>query len=131
MPTLLLSSCMKTLLEIYRCVKMRLELNRSWQQQANPFRMNTLKAIRELTTANSANSTDCCICLFRIASFQSLFVAPCSHVYHYKCIRPMLIQHHPGFHCPLCRTYADLDDTVEIDDPIEEPAVVPTESKCT
>ena len=24
--------------EIYRCVKMRLELNRSWQQQANPFR---------------------------------------------------------------------------------------------
>ena len=108
---------------------MRLELNRSWQQQANPFRMNTLKAIRELTTANSANSTDCCICLFRIASFQSLFVAPCSHVYHYKCIRPMLIQHHPGFHCPLCRTYADLDDTVEIDDPIEEPVVVPAESK--
>ncbi|KAG0049378.1 hypothetical protein BGZ83_005837 [Gryganskiella cystojenkinii] len=114
--------------EIYRCVKMRLELNRSWQQKANPFRMNTLKAIRSLTTADAANSTDCCICLFRIASFQSLFVAPCSHVYHYKCIRPMLIQHHPGFHCPLCRTYADLDDTVEIDDPIEEPAELPAEN---
>ncbi|KAF9101209.1 hypothetical protein BGX27_011566, partial [Mortierella sp. AM989] len=106
--------------EIYRCVKMRLELNRSWQQQPNIFRMNTLKAIRSLTTANSANSTDCCICLFRIASFQSLFVAPCSHVYHYKCIRPLLMSNHPGFLCPLCRTFADLDDTVEIDDPIEE-----------
>ncbi|KAF9272562.1 hypothetical protein BGZ68_002301 [Mortierella alpina] len=106
--------------EIYRCVKMRLELNRSWQQQANPFRMNTLKVIRSLTTANAASSTDCCICLFRIASFQSLFVAPCSHVYHYKCIRPLLMANHPGFLCPLCRTFADLEDTVEIDDPIEE-----------
>ncbi|KAF9188834.1 hypothetical protein BGZ51_000292 [Haplosporangium sp. Z 767] len=106
--------------EIYRCVKMRLELNRSWQQQANPFRMNTLKVIRSLTTANAASSTDCCICLFRIASFQSLFVAPCSHVYHYKCIRPLLMANHPGFLCPLCRTFADLEDSVEIDDPIEE-----------
>ncbi|KAF9177591.1 hypothetical protein BGZ49_005596, partial [Haplosporangium sp. Z 27] len=106
--------------EIYRCVKMRLELNRSWQQQANPFRMNTLKAIRSLTTADAASSTDCCICLFRIASFQSLFVAPCSHVYHYKCIRPLLMSTHPGFLCPLCRTFANLDDNVEIDDPSEE-----------
>ncbi|KAF9344399.1 hypothetical protein BGX26_004420 [Mortierella sp. AD094] len=106
--------------EIYRCVKMRLELNRSWQQQANPFRMNTLKAIRSLTTADAASSTDCCICLFRIASFQSLFVAPCSHVYHFKCIRPLLMANHPGFLCPLCRTFANLEDSVEIDDPIEE-----------
>lgn len=90
-------------------------------------RLNTLKVIRNLTTADAANSTDCCICLFRIASFQSLFVAPCSHVYHYKCIRPMLIANHPGFLCPLCRTFADLEDTVEIDDPIEQPTT--TESK--
>ncbi|KAF9953441.1 hypothetical protein BGZ72_005415 [Mortierella alpina] len=32
----------------------------------------------------------------------------------------MLISNHPGFLCPLCRTFADLEDTVEIDDPIEE-----------
>ncbi|KAF9153330.1 hypothetical protein BG015_003660 [Linnemannia schmuckeri] len=106
--------------EIYRCVKMRLELNRSWQQQPNAFRANTLKVIRNLTTANAASATDCCICLFRIASFQSLFVAPCSHVYHYKCIRPLLMANHPGFLCPLCRTFADLEDSVEIDDPVEE-----------
>lgn len=82
--------------------------------------MNTLKVIRSLTTATAASATDCCICLFRIASFQSLFVAPCSHVYHYKCIRPLLVANHPGFLCPLCRTFADLEDSVEIDDPIEE-----------
>ncbi|KAG0252221.1 hypothetical protein BG011_007115 [Mortierella polycephala] len=110
--------------EIYRCVKMRLELNRSWQQRANTFRKNTLKTIRSLTTADASSCTDCCICLFRIASFQSLFVAPCSHVYHYKCIRPMLVSNHPGFLCPLCRTFADLEDPVEIDDPIEEEGAV-------
>ncbi|KAF9437535.1 hypothetical protein BGZ76_000351 [Entomortierella beljakovae] len=106
--------------EIYRCVKMRLELNRSWQQQANPFRTNTLKAIRTLTTADASSSTDCCICLFRIASFQSLFVAPCSHVYHYKCIRPLLVAKHPSFLCPLCRTFANLEDSVEIEDAIDD-----------
>ena len=90
--------------------------------------MNTLKVIRSLTTATAASSTDCCICLFRIASFQSLFVAPCSHVYHYKCIRPLLMANHPGFLCPLCRTFADLEDTVEIDDPIEEE--IPAEGDC-
>ncbi|KAF9282314.1 hypothetical protein BGZ68_006075 [Mortierella alpina] len=35
----------------------------------------------------------------------------------------MLISNHPGFLCPLCRTFADLEDTVEIDDPIEEEIV--------
>lgn len=36
--------------------------------------------------------------------------------YHYKCIRPLLQMHHPGFSCPLCRTFADLDADVEEDD---------------
>ncbi|KAG0227277.1 hypothetical protein BGW42_003079 [Actinomortierella wolfii] len=110
--------------EIYRCVKMRLEINRGWQQQANPFRANTLKAIKSLTTQNASTATDCCICLFRIASFQSLFVAPCSHIFHYKCIRPLLVSNHPGFLCPLCRTFANLEDSVEIDDPTEEEKAV-------
>ncbi|KAF8952709.1 hypothetical protein BGZ46_003392 [Entomortierella lignicola] len=32
----------------------------------------------------------------------------------------MLVSNHPGFLCPLCRTFADLEDPVEIDDPVEE-----------
>lgn len=47
---------------------------------------------------------------------QSLFIAPCSHVFHYKCIRPLLLRHHPGFSCPLCRTFADLEADVEEDE---------------
>ena len=59
--------------------------------------------------------SDCCICLFSVTVHQSLFIAPCSHVFHYKCIRPMLNLHHPGFSCPLCRTFANLEEDVEVD----------------
>ncbi|KAF8729422.1 Cytoplasm protein, partial [Rhizoctonia solani] len=51
--------------------------------------------------------------LFPVGILQSLFIAPCSHCFHYKCIRPLLIKHHPGFSCPLCRTFADLEEDVE------------------
>jgi hypothetical protein len=46
---------------------------------------------------------------------QALFIAPCSHTFHYKCIRPLLDSHHPAFSCPLCRTFADLEEDVEVD----------------
>lgn len=57
---------------------------------------------------------DCCICLYAIAPFQALFVAPCSHTFHFKCCRPLL-QSYPGFLCPLCRSYADLDASVAVE----------------
>lgn len=45
---------------------------------------------------------------------QSLFVAPCSHVWHYKCIRPILnAPTWPNFLCPNCRAVADLEADVE------------------
>lgn len=56
---------------------------------------------------------------------QALFIAPCSHVTHFKCIRPLIEQNYPGFCCPLCRTYADLEADVEIDLPEPTPAPAP------
>ncbi|EJD07859.1 uncharacterized protein FOMMEDRAFT_74430, partial [Fomitiporia mediterranea MF3/22] len=111
--------------EIYKCVKMRIELGREWQTQANAFNTNALKQLKALSTQPAADKqagkpyvaksgiSDCCICLFSVTVHQSLFIAPCSHVFHYKCIRPMLLMHHPGFSCPLCRTFANLDEDVE------------------
>ena len=48
---------------------------------------------------------------------QSLFVAPCSHVWHYKCIRPILNNHQtwPQFLCPNCRAVTDLE--ADVDEP--------------
>ena len=82
---------------------------------------------------------DCCICeyffsfliinpiktdlytgLFGVTIRQALFIAPCSHTFHYKCIRPLLESHHPAFSCPLCRTFADLEEDVEVEVEYEE-----------
>lgn len=44
-------------------------------------------------------------------------MAPCSHVWHYKCIRPILNDHKtwPQFLCPNCRAVTDLE--AEVEDP--------------
>ena len=46
---------------------------------------------------------------------QSLFVAPCSHVWHFKCIRPILNNEklYPQFLCPNCRAVTDLEADIE------------------
>ncbi|KAM0278191.1 hypothetical protein ACHAQH_005304 [Verticillium albo-atrum] len=101
---------------IFRCVKMRLELNRGWQNKPNAFNVQNHKRLRNLTSsANSTNSTqDCSICLNSIAPCQSLFVAPCSHTWHYKCIRALLnTPQYPIFVCPNCRMAADLEADIE------------------
>lgn len=54
---------------------------------------------------------------------QALFIAPCSHAFHYKCIRPLLETHHPAFSCPLCRTFANLEEDVEVDIEFDEESI--------
>ncbi|KAI9743144.1 MAG: hypothetical protein M1818_003439 [Claussenomyces sp. TS43310] len=71
---------------------------------------------RQALNTGTTSSQDCSICLGAIAPCQSLFVAPCSHTWHYKCVRriingPMW----PQFICPNCRAVADLE--AEVDDP--------------
>ncbi|KAH6849895.1 hypothetical protein B0I37DRAFT_100034 [Chaetomium sp. MPI-CAGE-AT-0009] len=107
---------------IFRCVKMRLELNRGWQNKLNTFNMATHKKLRNMTSGTAstsgAYSQDCSICLNSIAPCQCLFVAPCSHTWHYKCIRSLLSSpSYPIFICPNCRAAADLE--AEVEDPEE------------
>ncbi|KAG8924662.1 hypothetical protein FRC00_004875 [Tulasnella sp. 408] len=112
--------------EMYRCVKIKVEVGqgREWQGGANAFNTAALKQLRTLQAVEGPGSKgglrktvgDCCICLFAVSVCQSLFIAPCSHAFHYKCIRPLLELHHPGFSCPLCRTFADLEADVEVDE---------------
>ncbi|KAL8998281.1 MAG: hypothetical protein Q9169_002595 [Polycauliona sp. 2 TL-2023] len=110
---------------IFRCVKIRVECNRGWQKALNSFNVATHKRLIGKphpkkdadADATSAQSSECAICLMSIAPCQALFVAPCSHVWHYKCIRPILNDHKtfPSFLCPNCRAVADLD--ADVDDP--------------
>ncbi|CAK7203918.1 hypothetical protein SEUCBS139899_006668 [Sporothrix eucalyptigena] len=92
---------------IFRCVKMRIELNRGWQSKLNPFNVNNHKRLRNLTKSGDADgskqsSQDCSICLNSIA-----------------CIRTLLeTKNYPNFICPNCRMSVDLEADVE--DPPEE-----------
>ncbi|KAJ4165834.1 hypothetical protein LMH87_007447 [Akanthomyces muscarius] len=110
---------------IFRCVKMRLELNRGWQNKPNSFNVAAHKRLRTMASANTAagaaanSSQDCSICLNSIAPCQSLFVAPCSHTWHFKCVKSLLMSpQYPVFICPNCRAGADLEADVE--EPSEE-----------
>ncbi|KAH7067357.1 hypothetical protein BKA63DRAFT_536847 [Paraphoma chrysanthemicola] len=105
---------------IFRCVKIRVECNRGWQQGLNKFNKQTHQRLRNLAKskqegdAASTHTSECAICLMSIAPCQSLFVAPCSHVWHYRCIRPILNgPTWPNFLCPNCRAVADLEEEVE------------------
>ncbi|KAF5313707.1 hypothetical protein D9611_010231 [Ephemerocybe angulata] len=118
--------------DIYKSVKIRIELGREWQSTANAYNTAAIKNLKALAApiaqaakggpASKSNAAktqlgDCCICLFPVTIRQALFITPCSHTFHYKCLRPLLESHHPGFSCPLCRTFADLEEDVEIDAP--------------
>ncbi|KAJ1721165.1 hypothetical protein LPJ53_004284 [Coemansia erecta] len=113
-------------LDIYKCVKIRLEINRNWQRsKENPFRQQVMQNIQNAyhsmgtgapgAVGGDAANSECCICLYQMVAFQALFVAPCSHCFHFKCVKPILFTS-TGFSCPLCRTYADLEASVTVDE---------------
>lgn len=121
--------------EVYRCVRTKVEVNRVFHQNNDTFNKTAHKKLKSLTSLStpqtpsekrstlgeafddtaSTYTAECCICLFAIAPAQALFVAPCSHAYHFKCIRPLIIQHYPNFLCCVCRKYADLEASVEVE----------------
>ncbi|KKZ66459.1 hypothetical protein EMCG_07794 [[Emmonsia] crescens] len=114
---------------IFRCVRMRIECNRTWQQKANEFNKNTAALINNLGKGNSAadyaGSRECSICLGSVLRpYQCLFMAACAHVWHYKCIRRLIHSpEYPMFQCPNCRAYTDLNAEVDdSNDPFEDEA---------
>lgn len=102
--------------EVYKCVKMRVEINRSWQKRINNFNVSAHSRLRSLTQEkpSAGQQQECSICLVAVAPCQSLFVAPCSHVWHYKCIRPIIVKSYPQFLCPNCRAVCDLEADVDV-----------------
>jgi hypothetical protein len=54
-----------------------------------------------------------------MAPYQALFLSPCSHAFHYKCVTPLL---GAGFmfQCPMCRQVANLEACVASEDMEED-----------
>jgi len=115
---------------IFRCVKIRIECNRGWQKALNAYNTNAhrkllksagIKSKNRDSDAASVNSSECSICLNPVAPCQALFVAPCSHVWHYKCVKNLIHgPSYPNFLCPNCRFVADLEADVEPPEELDE-----------
>lgn len=117
--------------EVYRCVKMRCEFNKSWQRKVNQFNLAIHKKLQNLAIGPEASTdpienalhsatkdelSECAICLLKLEPCQALFISPCSHSWHYKCIRPIIIKSYPQFYCPNCRSMCDLETDIEDDE---------------
>jgi len=114
---------------IFRCVKIRIECNRGWQKSLNAYNTTAHKRLLKNalgkksrdSDAASVNSSECSICLNQVRPCQALFVAPCSHVWHYKCVRNLVHgPSYPNFLCPNCRFVADLEADVEPEEDEED-----------
>jgi hypothetical protein len=68
------------------------------------------------TTATVTDDTipECSICLSETGPLQALFIGPCSHCYHYKCVQRLLFES-PMFQCPLCRQMSNLTASLSSD----------------
>lgn len=105
--------------EIYRCVKVKVELNYSWRRRGAKFTKEAHERLKMLTlTGKNEELSSCAICLGQIKPCQAVFVSSCSHSWHYKCIRPLIVKNYPQFMCPNCKAIcdieADLDDEDEL-----------------
>ncbi|CAR26708.1 ZYRO0B16258p [Zygosaccharomyces rouxii] len=100
--------------EIYRCVKMRVEINRSWKRRANAFNKEALQRIKNIQRMTMGlEEEDCSICLSKIKPCQAMFISPCSHSWHFQCIRRLVMTSYPQFVCPNCRCACDLEASLE------------------
>lgn len=104
--------------EIYRCVRMRVELNKLWIRRTKAFSKEAQKRMEQLSP-EWKDQMQCVICLDDIQPCQAVFVSPCLHSYHYKCIRRVILKSYPQFLCPTCRALSDLEAEDESDSDTE------------
>ncbi|KAJ3210463.1 hypothetical protein HDU67_005272 [Dinochytrium kinnereticum] len=121
--------------DIFKCITVKVGFyDQSWVKQsrknANPVRFRAaLKALLAASNPYGSSSgqpaakdvdeddptaTECCICIGSVAPFQAIFLAPCSHCFHFKCVSSLIAQS-AMFQCPLCRQVANLAASVSTD----------------
>jgi len=109
--------------DVYKSITVRIGFyDQSWvhaqRKKANPTKFRTaMISLLNSTNTNPDNqreeseTPECCICYEETGPFQALFLAPCSHCYHYKCVSNIIVQS-AMFQCPLCRQVANLTASV-------------------
>lgn len=103
--------------EAFQCIKVRVELNYSWHHKVSDYNIQSLKKVRqEMSKFGDGALLECTICLTSVRPGQPLFISACTHGWHYRCIRPLLVRTYPQFQCPNCRAIYDLEEDEEDED---------------
>ncbi|KAJ3221834.1 hypothetical protein HK099_003056 [Clydaea vesicula] len=110
--------------DIYKSITIRIGFyDQSWVHErlkkSNPLKfrnclISLLNSTKEGEQSLEDQTAECCICFDETGAFQALFIAPCSHCYHYKCVAAIIVQS-AMFQCPLCRQVANLTASVSMD----------------
>ena len=103
--------------ELYRSIKFRVGLNKSWKLKASKYNKQLMDKMKG---GILKDQDDCSICLTKVKPCQPLFVSPCAHIWHYSCIRRMIVTSYPTFDCPNCRKRTDLEVSLESESEEEE-----------
>ncbi|KAJ3008955.1 UNVERIFIED_CONTAM: hypothetical protein HDU68_002886 [Siphonaria sp. JEL0065] len=109
--------------DMYKSVVMKIFVTIRSKDPPKPNPLRLKHALRALLSAmnptsqsaSSTSCTDCCICLSPLSPLQTLFLAPCSHCFHFRCVMPLLGSS-VMFQCPLCRQVANLEKGVGEDE---------------
>ncbi|KAI9340208.1 hypothetical protein BDR26DRAFT_861466 [Obelidium mucronatum] len=109
--------------DMYKSVVMKIFVTIRSKDPPKPNPLRLKHALRALlsamnptsVSAQSTSCTDCCICLSPLSPLQTLFLAPCSHCFHFRCVMPLLGSS-VMFQCPLCRQVANLEKGVGEDE---------------
>ncbi|KAJ3010164.1 UNVERIFIED_CONTAM: hypothetical protein HDU68_002298 [Siphonaria sp. JEL0065] len=109
--------------DMYKSVVMKVFVTIRSKDPPKPNPLRLKHALRALLSAmnptsqsaSSTSCTDCCICLSPLSPLQTLFLAPCSHCFHFRCVMPLLGSS-VMFQCPLCRQVANLEKGVGEDE---------------
>ncbi|KAJ3245847.1 hypothetical protein HDU78_008436 [Chytriomyces hyalinus] len=109
--------------DVYKSVVMKIFVTIRSKDPPKPNPLRLKHALRALLSSmnpssessDSTSCTDCCICLSALSPLQTLFLAPCSHCFHFRCVMPLLGSS-VLFQCPLCRQVANLEKGVGEDE---------------
>lgn len=106
----------------FRSIRVRVELDGGAGKEPREFHKSQFAKLKGISDAGDDSELEtCAFCLEKMLPFNSLFVAPCCHIWHYKCIRSTVVSNYPYFECPMCRKTFDLEDASDDDNDDIEP----------
>lgn len=97
---------------IYKAVCVKVHLNGIRHKPLSDYQSNQFDTLRKMSEGGGPQNINenCAICLDDYKKQQAVFMSPCGHMWHYRCIKSTIVQQYPLFECIICRKAYDLEE---------------------